>query len=147
MDPTKKLQIFEFLNSSPMAVIATNGHGTPFPESALIAFDQYDNFEIVFETFEIARKYDHLMHNNHISLVVGWGTKNHITFQYEGIANPVLPEDKESIIKHFLQKDTPCSEKFLRDSRVRFFKIQPFWLRYSDYTKDNPDIFEHSFNT
>ncbi len=145
LDEAIKSEILSFLDSSPLCVITTNDRGGKYPESALVAFDQYDNFEIVFETFDDSRKYANLQSDKHVSLVVGFSPKTQITLQYEGIAEEIRPENYEKYIKHFLAKDTPCSEKFLRDLRVKFFKIKPKWLRYSDYRGKTPRIIENKF--
>lgn len=137
----QKTIIDNFLKSHPMATISTIKHGSTQPESALIAFTQTDDLEIIFETFVDTRKWSNLQSNPHVSLVIGWDTKHHITLQYEGIAE-LIPETKtEEYVQLFLQKNTPCTETFLRDPRVRLFKVIPTWIRYSDYTV-HPDIIE-----
>ena len=128
-----------------MAVISTVSHTSPTPESALIAFAEIETFEIIFETFHISRKYENLLRDPHVSVVIGWDTTHHVTLQYEGLAYPVPDKEVEGCIRHFLRKDTPCSEEFLRDVRVRLFRIQPCWLRFSDYTGKPPKIIEHTF--
>ncbi len=128
-----------------MAVIATNGSESKSPESALIAFAELQNLEIIFETFKDSRKYQNLKHDKHVSLVVGFDPKHHITLQYEGVASPVTEDEKEKYIELFLAKDTPCTEKFLRDLRVQLYKIKPTWLCYSDYSKGKPEIIELKF--
>lgn len=129
-----------------MATISTIAPGALQPESALIAFAQTDELEIIFETFVDTRKWNNLQKNPHVSFVVVWDTKCHVTVQYEGIAT-VAANDKqaESYIQTFLTKDTPCTEKFLRDYRVRLFKVKPTWIRYSDYTGEIPVIIEQTY--
>lgn len=145
MTSETKKEILEFLHRNPMAVISTQGNSSEFPESALIAFAEYENFEILFETFNISRKYQNLLKNNKVSLVIGLDHTKLITLQYEGVVEPVAEDEVESHIQHFLSKDTPCTEKILRDSRAKLFKITPTWLRYSDYTNGPPRILELSF--
>lgn len=129
----------------PMAVIATDAKDAPTPESALIAFAELPNFEIIFETFYKTRKYENLKVNPHVSLVVGWDVKNQITLQYEGIASPIPEDQTDKYRTIFLKKDTPCTEEFLHHPHVRLYKIKPTWLRYSDYMQKPPMIFEHTF--
>jgi len=130
-----------------MATIATVAPGSLQPESALIAFTQTDSLEIIFETFVDTRKWHNLLGNPKVSLVIGWDTKHHITVQYEGIATTAKDcEQSEAYIQMFLAKDTPCTEKFLRDGRVRLFKITPTWIRYSDYAGGTPVIIEQTYN-
>ena len=140
--------ILEFLRTQPMATISTITPGSLQPESALIAFTQTDKLEIIFETFINTRKWDNLRQNPHISLVIGWDTKRHLTVQYEGAATPAENDEQtEAYIQTFLAKDTPCTEKFLRDNRVRLFKVKPTWIRYSDYTEGIPAIIERTYRS
>ena len=137
--------ILKFLKSQPMATIATIGLETAQPESALIAFAQTDELEIIFETFFETRKWHNLAQNPKIALVVGWDTKRYITLQYEGEAQPIPDADIEKYKQIFIAKDTPCTETFLNDPRVRLYKVRPKWIRYSDYTGKAPNIMEMSF--
>jgi len=138
--------ILTFLKSQPMAAISTIAPGSLQPESALIAFTQTNMLEIIFETFVDTRKWHNLQKNPKVSLVIGWDIKHYVTVQYEGVAVPAKnDEQSEAYIQAFLAKDTPCTEKFLRDPRVRLFKITPTWIRYSYYTKKTPLIIERSY--
>lgn len=137
--------ILQFLKTQPMAVVATIAADSWQPESALIAFTQTSNLEIIFETFVDSRKYQNLQQNPRTALVIGWDMARYITVQYEGIAAPVDSREYEMCVQAFRAKDTPCTEQFLRDSRVRFFKVKPTWIRYSDYTLDPPHIVERTY--
>lgn len=130
--------------ANPLAVIATNNAKGGSPESALIAFAELPNLEIIFETFSKTRKHDNLQKNGHVSLVIGWD-ENQITLQYEGIAKPVPQKETEKYLTIFAAKDTPCTEIFLRNPRVRLYKISPSWLRYSNYSCERPEFIEHHF--
>lgn len=140
-----KERILTFLRSHPMATIATINEHKLQPESALIAFAELDNLEIIFETFIDTRKYHNLQKNGHVALVVGWDTKHHITLQYEGLAKPVNSKDVDIYRNIFLAKDTPCTEEFLLDPRVRLFRISPTWIALSDYTGTRPVVTELIF--
>jgi uncharacterized protein YhbP (UPF0306 family) len=138
--------ILDFLKTQPMATISTIAPGSLQPESALIAFTQTNKLEIIFETFVDTRKWNNLQQNPHVSLVIGWDTKHYLTVQYEGIATPAANDEQaESYVRSFLAKDTPCTEKFLRDTRVRLFKVRPAWIRYADYTGGAPAIIERTY--
>lgn len=143
---TEDTKILSFLKTQPMATISTIAPGSLQPESALVAFTQTDKLEIIFETFVDTRKWNNLQKNPHVSFVIGWDTKHHVTVQYEGIATAATnSKQAESYVQIFLTKDTPCTEKFLRDYRVRLFKVRPTWIRYSDYTGELPDIIEQTY--
>lgn len=145
MDKKEARKILAFMHANPMAVISTVGNDMGVPQSALIAFVELPNFEVVFETFYKTRKYENLKANRSVSLVIGWDIKKQITLQYEGRASPIPKKEYEKAITTFLKKDTPCKEQFLRHPHVRLYKIKPLWLRYSDYTGEVPQILEHTF--
>jgi general stress protein 26 len=142
---TDKAIILHFLQRQPMATIATVALGSLQPESALIAFAQTDDLAIIFESFVDTRKWRNLQDNPLVSLVIGWDTQTHITVQYEGRASAISTAEIERYTQLFLAKDTPCTETFLRDPRVRLFKVTPSWIRYSDYTGKAPHIIEMRF--
>jgi general stress protein 26 len=145
MNDSDRRTIKDFLSHQPMATISTLSYKTGKPEAALIAFVELDNLEIVFETFHDTRKYQNLQQDPSVALVVGWNAKKHITLQYEGIASEIPTSDTAKYIETFLNKDTPCTEKFLRNPKVRLFKIRPSWIRFSDYTGAAPKIVELDF--
>jgi general stress protein 26 len=142
---TDAAHILQFLKSQPMATISTVAPGSLQPESALIAFTQTDDLKIVFESFVDTRKWHNLQRNPHVALVIGWDVEEQLTVQYEGTATAVQPDEVEKYTQLFLAKDTPCTETFLRDSRVRLFIVQPTWIRYSDYTEKVPHVTEMHF--
>lgn len=144
MAPNKTI-LLDFLKSQPMAVITTVDPATMQPEASLIAFAETDELELIFATFAHTRKWRNLQQNPHVALVIGQGTRQFRTMQYEGNARPVLPRDTELYIKLLLAKDTPCTERFLRDPRVRLYKIKPAWIRCADYTSKLPAIIEETF--
>lgn len=125
-----------------MATVSTIQPGSSQPESALVAFAQTDNLHLIFETFVDTRKWNNLQANPHVAFVVGWDTTKYLTLQYEGLASPVHEDEIEKYTQLFIAKDTPCTETFLRDSRVRLFTVKPTWIRYSDYTGTVPHIIE-----
>jgi general stress protein 26 len=141
-----ELLISHFMQGQPMAVISTISADSLRPESALVAFAQTEQLEIIFETFVDTRKWCNLQKNQHVSLVIGWDIQRYITVQYEGVVTAIPGDETEEYTKIFLKKDTPCTETFLRDRRVRLFKVRPMWIRYSDYSSSGtPNIIEKTY--
>jgi uncharacterized protein YhbP (UPF0306 family) len=136
----KRQVILAFLRSHPMATIATIDEVTMCPESALIAFVELDNLELIFETFQGTRKYNNLRRNSNVALVVGWDAQCHITLQYEGTAKLISASQAPRFRNIFLQKKTPCTEEFLLDPRVRLFRVKPRWIALSDYRGACPKV-------
>ena len=132
-----------------MAVIATVHKEKIAPEAALVAFCETEDFEIIFQTFNDARKYANIKANPNVAFVVGWDIEKErqVTFQFEGIARELV-EGTNEYKKYraiFEDKNTPCTREFLDGPKSRMFVAKPTWFGYSDYTKDAPRVIEHSF--
>jgi hypothetical protein len=142
-------EILGFLHTHPMAVISTIHHDTHTPEAALVAFCETDDFEIIFQTFNDARKYTNIQHNPHVAFVVGWDVQKEkqITFQYEGIARELTigTDEYKKYRTVFESKKTPCTREFLDQPKSRLFVCTPTWFGYSDYTQKTPRIIEQFF--
>ena len=142
MTPQKN-KILNFLKTNNLMVLSTmNKNNTP--QSALVAFAETENLELIFGTFATTRKYQNLKHNNHVSLVIGTDETTNLTLQYEGIASEVTGKDLEQCQNHQLQKN-PTSQKYASHKDQRYFKINPLWIRYSDLSKNPEEIFEIKF--
>src|SRR3989344_4548100 len=123
---SKENRILSFLKKQQLMVISTiNNEGKP--ESAVVSYSEYPSLEIVFGTFNDTRKYKNLKKNQNVSLVIGWGEKEKITLQYEGVAEEI--KDKKELIlckKNHISKN-PGSESFVNHPKERIFKIKPKW--------------------
>lgn len=134
--------ILDFLRANPVGTISSIGIDDGWPQSALVAFAELNDLSLIFETFYDSRKYRNLLADDRISFTIGWDLSSKITLQYQGSATPA-PDDKITHYRDiFLHKDTPCTEQFLLDSRVRLFVVKPTWIRYSDYGAAAPHIIE-----
>lgn len=149
MTPVEKEEILTFLHGNPMATISTIHHESGAPGSALIAFAETPDFEIIFQTLNDARKYANLKSDSRVSLVTGWKVekREQITFQYEGNVREL--ENGSSEYKKyrtiFEEKKTPCTSEFLDNPKSRIFVVTPIWLSYSDYSQETPRIVEEYF--
>jgi len=130
--------IYDFIKQHDLAVISTLSKDNK-PESALIGIAVSKNLEIIFDTVKTPRKYQNLIQNPQVALVIGWD--NETTVQYEGTAVELSRGDddlKEIYFSNF------------KDSRKRaetwpgivHFKITPAWIRYSKFNK--PAIIEEA---
>ena len=141
-------EILAFLHSNPMAVVSTIHKSVDAPESALVAFCETQDFEIIFQTFNNSRKYENLQHNSNVAFVIGWDIdkSNQRTLQYEGTAQELSDMDYKKYRHLFETKDTPCKKQWLDKEESRLFIVKPTWIGYSDYTKEIPKITEKFFN-
>lgn len=134
----KEKIIFDFIRKHTLAVISTvNSLG--YPESAVVEFSETKELEIIFDTFAAYRKYNNLQSNPWISLVIGWD--NDITVQYEGIAVELQGEELKRCVDVHITK-LPKAKKFLDMDMIRYFKVTPKWIRYSDLSVNPWKIFE-----
>lgn len=141
----EKVQILNFLANHVLCTISTVNVDTLQPEAALIAFAELPNLEILFVTLEGSRKYQNMLANNKVALVVGWDRRPEkwATLQYEGFASLVLAQEIGRYKKVFLsKKNTPCSYEFLNKKGMKLFKITPTWIGYSQYNIGNPQVIE-----
>ncbi len=140
MTDTEK--IYEFIKSHNLAVISTVTHDF-LPQSAVIGFSQKENLELVIGTSSKSRKYQNLLKNPRVALVIGWDKGK--TVQYEGEAVEIKGaiERKEAMNNHLSK--IPSAAKILNDSEAAIFKIVPKWIRYTDLSSDPWDITELRF--
>ena len=139
--PDEKTKILEFIKKQRLMVLSTID-GTK-SESAVVAFAQTNDLEIIFGTFSTYRKYKNLQTNKNVSLVIGW-EEDGISVQYEGVAEEVTGEERDKCREIQLNK-IPESKKFANLEQQRYFKISPKWIRYSDFSTDPPSQFEIKF--
>jgi len=126
----KKL-IFDFIRRYSTAVLATVSPETK-SEAAIITFAITDNFEVIFQTFILYRKYRNLRNNPSVAFVFGWDEK--ITAQYEGLAYEIKEDDlMQSKELYFAQN--PATLKWDEVSDAAWFKVSPKWIRYLDNTE------------
>jgi len=139
-DIQARRMILDFLRQHTLAVIATCGRDGR-PEAAAIDFSVRDDLEIVFDTFEHTRKFVNLSEQSRVALVIGWD--NNITVQYEGDATKVSADDLERYQEAHV-KSVPAEREFVEKGAV-VFRVEPRWIRYSDYSKTPPDVIEFRF--
>lgn len=77
-----------------------------------------------------------------MAFVIGWDKD--ITVQYEGEAFELSGEELEEYKKIYLAKN-PAVAKWEKVEGIKFFKILPKWIRYSDLNKHPWEIFEIDF--
>ena len=130
--------IRNFIHKQIIAVISTI---TPEgrPEAAVIEFGDTSELELVFDTFVTYRKYKNLKRNKWVAFVIGWD--RNITVQYEGKANELFAEEQEKYKQIYFEKN-PKARKWEKRAEIRYFKVIPRWIRYSDLNSDPWKIHE-----
>ena len=139
-----KQEALAFLKSKVVAVIATV---TPdhTPEAATIHYVVDDDFNFYFMTESNSRKAQNFISNNNVALVVG--TENiPVTVQVEGKVNQI--ENGEELMARYQQlsdishegKYPPLLEGLKARSGGTFYKLQPTWLRWTDFREPSEEM-------
>jgi general stress protein 26 len=63
--------IYDFIKQHDLAVISTLTKDNK-PESALIGIAVSENLELIFDTIKTSRKYQNLINNPQVALVISW---------------------------------------------------------------------------
>lgn len=138
----RKQKILDLMRRSKLAVVSTISTENT-PQSAVLGFGETESLEIIFDTFNTARKYNNLQHNNHVSFVIGWD--ENITVQYNGAAIELEGEELERCKKLYFKKN-PDAQRWEHREGIRYFKATLQWIRYSDLNKNPWEVFEiHEF--
>lgn len=137
--PDARLLVSRLLASQKLCVISTIA-GDGRPQSALVAFSETPELEIVFGTFDDTRKYANLLRDSRVSIVV---SGSDATVQVEGTASLAEgPDDGRCRTMHLAKNS--ATAKYLRDPRERFFVVTPTWIRYTDYSTEPDTVLEFS---
>lgn len=128
-------KILDFLDKERLCVVSSvNSAGNP--ESALVAFSETDDLEILIGTSSKSRKYKNIQGSNNVSLVFGFSGEK--TLQYEGVVKLVDNDDIKQKIERHLQKN-PGAKKYHKDPSQKYMMVSPKWARL---TKSDPEIIE-----
>jgi general stress protein 26 len=137
----KKSFIYNFIANHKLAVISTQSADSK-PQSAVIGFGQTKNLEIIFGTDSSSRKYNNILNNPAVSLVIGWDDNK--TVQLEGNAQELSENDLELIRQNYWNK-SPDAESYHKNPGQRYFVVKPMWVRYTDLDKEPWEIIALEF--
>src|SRR3989344_8687333 len=138
-DNAKTRKIRTLINKNKLAVLSTvTSENTS--ESAVVEISVRENLELIFDTLPNFRKYKNLKNNHDVSVVIGFEPA---TVQYEGVAVELNGEELNEYRRIHFQK-FPEAVKF-KKLGIRFFKIIPKWVRYTDVSRQPWEVFEVEF--
>lgn len=140
MNKEQRLKIFGLLNENEFGVISTNSFNGA-PESAVVAVSTTDDLQLIFGTFDSSRKFNNILKDNKVSIVIGWDNVKKQTMQIEGIAM-LVPDSERKHVEDIHCKKNPVSEKFRNNLHQKYFTIKPYWIRYSDFSINPQEIWE-----
>ena len=144
MDPDRAA-ILAFMRLRSLAVEATVSMSGA-PQAAAIGFVVTDDFEIFFDTIDSSRKVPNLRANPNVAFVIGGTSEgDEKTVQYEGIADEPAGTELMRLKELYFSRFTDGRDRE-RWKGITYFRVQPRWLRFSDYAQDPPAILEITFD-
>jgi hypothetical protein len=135
--------LLAFLRTHRLAV-QTSVSPSGMPQAAVVGFAISDRFEIVFDTLASTRKTANLRRNPKAALVVGGlSPGDERTAQIEGTADEPAGEQLERL-KRVYYDVYPDGPSRLSWKGLTYVRVQPTWIRFSDFNQDPPLIVEFS---
>ena len=112
------------------------------PQSAVVGIAVSDDLSLFFDTLDSTRKAQYLRQNPKIAFVIG-GLKDgdERTVQYEGVADEPCGDELDQLKKTYFMSFPDGAER-QSWKEITYFRVQPKWIRYSDYNKNPPEIVE-----
>jgi pyridoxine/pyridoxamine 5'-phosphate oxidase len=131
-------EIIAFMQQHRLAVQASvSKEGGP--QAAVVGIAVSAAGEIVFDTLSSTRKCQNLRQERRIALVIGWDQER--TVQYEGVADEPMGSELERC-KELYFSVFPDGRERERWPGISYFRVQPRWLRYSDFSGADPKLVE-----
>jgi pyridoxine/pyridoxamine 5'-phosphate oxidase len=121
-----------FIKQHNLAVVCTLSPDQK-PEAALVGFAISNDLEIVFDTVKTSRKYENLVQNPVVAMVVGWD--NETTVQYEGVATELSGPEDDHYREIYYEVYPDGRERSVTWAGLVHFKVRPKWLRYSNFNE------------
>lgn len=124
--------IYSFIKQHKLAVASTLSNDNK-PEAALVGIAISSDLEIIFDTIKTSRKYQNLLQNPSVALVIGWD--NETTVQYEGVATELTGADAPHYKEIYFEVYPDGRERDQTWPDIVHFKITPKWIRYSNFNE------------
>jgi PPOX class probable F420-dependent enzyme len=109
------------------------------PQAAVVGIAVSDGFELVFDTLGSTRKARNLRRDGRVAVVVGWDEER--TLQIDGVADEPAGEELDALRRVYFAA-FPDGPTRLGWPGITHVRVQPRWLRYSDFSGREPVIFE-----
>ena len=134
----ERSELYSFMRQHRYGVVSSIAEDGA-PQSALVGIATTPELSIVFDTLRTTRKYGNLTRNPHCSFVVGWSGEQ--TVQLEGLAEEPTGEDLRRFQAAYFEAwpDGPARMSW---PNLTYFVVHPRWVRYSDYDRRPPFIWE-----
>ncbi len=103
------------------------------PEAALIGIAISKDLEIIFDTVKTSRKYQNILQNPFVAIVIGWDDET--TIQYEGKAEVLTDGEGDRLKEVYYDVYPDGRERAKTWPDIVHFKITPTWIRYSNFNE------------
>ena len=133
-----RTELVAFLRRYRLAVQASTAPDGA-PQAAVVGVAVSDALEIVFDTLESTRKFQNLLVDPRIALVIGWDDAQCV--QLEGVADVPTGAELERIKQCYFAV-YPDGRDRLAWPGIRHVRVRPSWVRFSDFTREPPRIIE-----
>ena len=141
MTPDQHQKILNLLRKNKVAVLSTNSvHEAP--QSAAITISEDENLNIFFGSNKTRRKNINIAKDFKVSLVVGWDRGEMETIQIEANAYEIKDVIEIENIKNAHYGKNPESEKYRNNTERVYFRVVPYWIRYSHLSLPQPEVWE-----
>ena len=139
----KIIYVREFLKKHNLAVVSTLHVEKSGIESAVVAFAETSDLEIIFGTSTKTRKYKNLQANKTTSFVIGWSSDVG-TLQFEGESKQI-PQEQINNYALLLTGKNISNAAFLQNAEQAWFIVKPNWIRLLDTTSNGVGVLELDF--
>jgi general stress protein 26 len=133
-------QVLAFVQRHKLAVQASVS-GSGAPQAAVVGYVASDDFELFFDTLGTSRKAENLRRDPRIALVIGWDFEEACTVQLEGLVDAPQGQDLERL-KALYFASFPDGRERERQPEIRYLRVRPHWVRFSDFRGAEPVIEE-----
>jgi uncharacterized protein YhbP (UPF0306 family) len=132
--------VIEFVKRHDYAVQATTAADAA-PQAALVWFVANDGLELFFDTFASTRKAANLERDPRVAFVIGGGTGDERTVQYEGRVDVPRGSELEQLQERYFAR-FPDGRRRASLPGIRYYRASPVWGRFSDYNLKPPLVRE-----
>lgn len=143
--PLSRAELLTFIRQHRYAVEATISH-TGGPQAALVGFVVNDALEFFFDAFSSTRKVANLSVDPRIALVIGGAVDDERTVQIEGIVDEPTGDELLALQQRYFA-ELPDGKRRANSPGIRYFRVRPRWIRFSDLNVKPARVEEFSADT
>lgn len=126
MSAVSRREMVEFMDARILCVLSTVSQNAK-PESAYVGYVSNQNHEIVIGTSNQSRKYQNILQNKSVAIVIADQTGE---VQYEGEVEIIAPDVYEAMMAEGRFKKLPGLDKYRSDPNQVYLKVTPTWIRF-----------------